>query len=149
VQLSRNAAGAVGFVIETAVLVVHDTVGNYQYPEWGANMPHAVHQIMPFGANVILPVMFFLVGYGVWKGLGNERSGFAVISGIAIFNILVNVPVTFMRLAAGHPQGAVICGMAALAGIVCLYFAIRAGREVGQLQGAESPRRYRTGTAAS
>jgi hypothetical protein len=104
--------------------MVFDVVQMNAHMEWEHALPmwlgHAMHAI----ENVAMPVIILLGAYAMLLVWTNSRAGYAIIAVISVLNIALNAPTTFWRTGSGFIQGAVICGVEALIGLLALYYAI-------------------------
>jgi cytochrome c biogenesis factor len=128
-EMSRASKLLIGFMVTTIILVVYDVVGMYGNPAWEKALPMGVvDHTMPFFVNVVVPLVAVLVGYAIALLLSDRRAGQAIALGVGIGNIVLNVPVTILRLEAGFPYGAAICGIEVAVGIITIVIALNALR---------------------
>jgi hypothetical protein len=133
VEMSRNAKGAISFLIMAIVTVVYDVVGDYKNSAWNQKVPMWLMHRMPFLMNVFIPFVFLVVAFALAYMFMGYRRGYVITLGFGVLTVVYNIFPGIWRLQAHAAEGAAICGFEIIMGLIMMSYAyagLREGRPV-------------------
>ncbi|MGH3155882.1 MAG: hypothetical protein ACRDNF_04805 [Streptosporangiaceae bacterium] len=139
-EISRNAKGAMSFLIMAIITVVYDVVGDCQNPSWNSKVPMWLMHRMPFLMNVFIPFVFLVAAFALAYIFMGYRRGYVIALAFGVLTVVYNVLPGIWRLQAHAADGAAICGFEIIMGLIMMWYAYAGFREASPVRAATRDR---------